>query len=230
MKRHLPNAITIGNLLSGMGGIFICLVYEDLFAAAACVVLAALLDVADGAVARWLRVSSPIGADLDSLADIVSFGVLPALMMIQILRLQGHEEAWVMIPACLAVCGALRLARFNNDPGQAKHFVGLPIPAAGLAMCGLAVQAANQPPAALHPLTLPAGVLACSVGVAGLMVSKLPMISLKLSIKTTWPYWLAVVAVSAGSLYWAEGAFTLVAIGVYAVASQVYFSRLTIDN
>ena len=112
MKRHVPNAITLGNLLAGMGGIFWALVYDDLFAAAWFMILAAVLDVADGALARALRVHSAIGKDLDSLADAVTFGVLPSFMIIVALRQQGYLfEWWTALPACVAVCAVLRLAK-----------------------------------------------------------------------------------------------------------------------
>lgn len=224
MKRHIPNALTLGNLLSGMGGIWLCLVWQDLYAAAWCVVLAAMFDVADGAVARALGVSSPIGKDLDSLADGVTFGVLPSFLMMMALRLLGYDEAWwTFLPALLGVCAVLRLAKFNNDPGQARHFSGLPSPAAGLAIVGLAMQAANQDPAQVHPFVTAPGIVVSSIAVALLMVSPFRLISFKLGLKPTLPYWLGITAVALASLPWTQGGFTLVGTAAYVVASQVYF-------
>jgi CDP-diacylglycerol--serine O-phosphatidyltransferase len=224
MIRHIPNAITLGNLLSGMLGLFVCLVGEDLFAASMCMLLAALLDVLDGAVARILNVSSPLGKDLDSLADAVTFGVLPSFMMIMALRQHGYLfEWWTALPACLAVCAVLRLAKFNNDPSQAKYFSGLPSPAAGLTMIGPAIQVANEVPGDVHLFTEPLAILLASGLVAGLMVSPLKLISFKLAIRGTLPYWIGILTISVVSIPFAQGACTLLGTGAYVVASQVYF-------
>lgn len=225
LKAHVPNALTVGNLLCGMGGIYLALAEADTYAAGWCIIFAALLDVADGAVARALGVSSPIGKDLDSLADAVTFGVLPTFIVVTGLRQYlWLDPAWQVVPACLGVCAVLRLARFNNDPGQAKYFRGLPTPAAGLALVGIAWQIDKLPDAAM-PLVQPAGLLGTSILLAGLMVSPLRLISFKLGLKPTLPYWVATALVAIASLPWAQGGATLVAILAYVAFSQIYFLR-----
>src|SRR4051812_21098208 len=101
---------------------------------------AAVIDFLDGFVARLLKASSRIGKQLDSLADVVSFGVAPGLIVYQFLRLSYAQQedgldisAWWLLPALIIPCaGAYRLARFNIDKEQSNDFKGLPIPAAGL--------------------------------------------------------------------------------------------------
>jgi CDP-diacylglycerol--serine O-phosphatidyltransferase len=213
-----------------MLGIFACLVLDDLFLASMCMVLAALFDLADGAVARALNVSSPIGKDLDSLADGVTFGVLPSFLMIMALRHQGFLfEWWTALPACLAVCAVLRLAKFNNDPTQTHYFSGLPSPAAGLTMLGPAIQVGNQLPTEAHLFTQPWAILVSSALVAWLMVSPLKLISFKLGFKKTLPYWLAIVTIGALSIPLVAGACTLVGTLAYVVASQVYFRQNSVS-
>ena len=225
LKAHVPNALTVGNLLCGMGGIYLALAEADTYAAGWCIILAALLDVADGAVARALGVNSPLGKDLDSLADAVTFGVLPTFIVVTGLRQYlWLDPAWQVLPACLGVCAVLRLARFNNDPGQAKYFKGLPTPAAALALVGLAWQIDKLPDDATW-LVQPAGLLATAVLLAGLMVSPLRLISFKLGLKPTLPYWLGIAAVAVASLPWVQGGATLAAVLAYVAFSQIYFLR-----
>jgi len=197
-----------------------------LFAAACFMVLAALLDVADGALARALRVHSVLGKDLDSLADAVTFGVLPSFMVVVALRYQGFVfEWWTALPCCLAICAVLRLARFNNDPTQARYFRGLPSPAAALAMLGPVVQVGNTAPYEPHWVINPGMLLLWSAGISAAMVSRVPLISFKLGFKTTWPYWLAILGLGLGSMVWLRGGFSIATTALYVVVSQAYFRR-----
>jgi len=143
LLRNLPNFITILNLLSGCVGIYFCLVLQDLHAAAYCILLSGLFDFFDGMTARLLNAQSPIGKDLDSLADVVSFGVLPGFIAFTLLQetdsfpfasefLKGGIS--MLIPAL----SALRLAKFNHDTRQLSSFIGLPTPANGLFWSGMA--------------------------------------------------------------------------------------------
>ena len=240
IAKHLPNALTIGNLLAGIMGLHFTLAQQDLYAALWCILLAALLDVFDGALARLLKVNSPIGRDLDSLADGVSFGVLPAFIMFQILHLSlgalpatglglgrflpdmmGYQR---LIPFALAVCAVLRLAKFNNDLGQEKYFKGLPTPAMGLAIVGFAFQAST----ATEPLgsswhTKPVTLIVASLLFSFLMVSNLPLLSFKLGLKRTWPYW-AAMGLPLLLLPWVQGLVFPVIILFYVLVSQVYFA------
>lgn len=151
ISRHIPNALTCLNLLSGASAIVLVAVFHPfvpLYYAYGLLVLAAFFDLLDGLVARALKATSPIGKDLDSLADVISFGLAPAIMLYVQLRsvaeeLVGDPMAFLPIfllclPALfIAVFAALRLARFNNDPRQSTSFHGLPVPAAALFVLGI---------------------------------------------------------------------------------------------
>lgn len=135
--RLLPNAITVLALCAGLSSVQFALAGRFELAIAALAV-AAVLDSLDGRIARLLDASSKMGAELDSLADCVSFGVSPALVLF-VWRLHGHQFGWT-VALVFAVCAALRLARFNTlietaaeDPPYAKEFfVGVPAPAAAI--------------------------------------------------------------------------------------------------
>ncbi|MDE6535937.1 MAG: CDP-diacylglycerol--serine O-phosphatidyltransferase [Muribaculaceae bacterium] len=129
--RWLPNAITCLNLASGC--VALILAFNGFYSyASLAICAAAVFDFLDGAVARLLGAYSDIGAELDSLSDLVSFGVAPGLMVYCQLPAPYNIVA-VMIP----ICGALRLARFNVDTRQTTSFIGLPIPANALFWIGM---------------------------------------------------------------------------------------------
>jgi CDP-diacylglycerol--serine O-phosphatidyltransferase len=134
----LADFITLANGASGMGAILLCVSYVEaratdvMWAALALFPVALVCDVLDGSVARWRRRSSPFGADLDSLADVVSFGVAPAVLAYA-LGMRGGWDAAVLI--YFVGCGISRLARFNvtadelmTEKGKVSHFEGTPIP------------------------------------------------------------------------------------------------------
>lgn len=126
--RHLPNALTCGNLICGCVGILFTLQHST--ASAAWFVWAACaFDFFDGFTARKLNVSSPIGKELDSLADMVSFGVLPAMVMYQMIDIISPTSFLPYLAFLLAAFSALRLAKFNLDERQSDTFIGLPTPA-----------------------------------------------------------------------------------------------------
>ena len=134
--RHLPNALTCGNLLCGCVGIIFTLQYGTAFGAwfvwAACV-----FDFLDGFAARALNVTSPIGKELDSLADMVSFGALPAIVMFQMMDTISHSNILPYSAFSLTIFSALRLAKFNVDEKQKDSFIGLPVPANALFITSL---------------------------------------------------------------------------------------------
>ncbi len=136
LLRHLPNALTCGNLLCGCVGIIFTIQYSTSMAAwfvwAAC-----LFDFLDGFAARTLKISSPIGKELDSLADMVSFGVLPSIVMFQMMDIISSSNFIPYTAFSLAVFSALRLAKFNIDENQKDTFIGLPTPANALAITSL---------------------------------------------------------------------------------------------
>ncbi len=130
IKKNIPNFITAANLVSGCIGIYFALQSNFIYAAYF-IALAAVFDFFDGMVARLLKVHSEIGKQLDSLADMVTFGVLPAFIIFQ--YLQDNNAGWLSFLAFfIAVCSAFRLAKFNIDTRQGDQFLGLPTPANAL--------------------------------------------------------------------------------------------------
>jgi CDP-diacylglycerol--serine O-phosphatidyltransferase len=148
MKRHIPNFLTCCNLVCGSLGIVYILTNENegstLTAVPAYFVWAAcIFDFFDGFAARALKVSSPIGKELDSLADMVSFGLLPAVFMYKLMLqaadvpVAGFTSYLPFLAFLIAVCSALRLAIFNIDETQKDSFRGVPTPANTLFITGL---------------------------------------------------------------------------------------------
>ncbi|OPA73142.1 CDP-diacylglycerol--serine O-phosphatidyltransferase [Paenibacillus selenitireducens] len=138
ITKSIPNLFTIGNLVLGI--ISIILVFNGHFDyAAIMVIIAMLMDGLDGRVARALNVQSEFGKELDSLSDVISFGVAPAFIMyVTAFTHLAPALAWT-VTAIFPICGALRLARFNVISGTPGYFIGLPIPAAGGVLCTLAL-------------------------------------------------------------------------------------------
>jgi CDP-diacylglycerol--serine O-phosphatidyltransferase len=178
--RLLPNAVTVLALCSGLSAIYFALSGRFELCIAA-VGAAALCDALDGRLARLLDASTRIGAELDSLADLVSFGVAPALV-IYIWALEGNRFGWV-VALVFVVCMALRLARFNTlldvedeVPYAKEFFVGVPAPAAAL-VAGIPLYLT------LHFgqgwWSTPVLVALWALVTAGLMVSRLPTLSFK---------------------------------------------------
>lgn len=149
MKRHLPNLITLLNLASGC--VAIVLTLEGQWRWAVYLVLAAsLFDFLDGFTARMLKAHSAIGKQLDSLADMVSFGVLPAVFIYTLFKelfrnlpedagMFYQQMQWVILVSVLLVpaCSAIRLARFNSEEDHGSFFYGLPTPAHTLFWTGI---------------------------------------------------------------------------------------------
>ncbi len=127
----LPNILTLGNLICGVVAIQAIVSRGDLRAAFLLIILAALFDFLDGFAARLLNQSSPLGGELDSLADMVSFGVVPTLIMIDMIG-SSQSQYISYVPFAIVACSALRLAKFNIDDSQSDVFVGLPTPACAL--------------------------------------------------------------------------------------------------
>lgn len=127
--RALPSFFTVGNLFLGIISIILAF-HKQWQYAAIMVIIGMLLDGLDGRVARMLNTQSEFGKELDSLSDVISFGVAPAIIMyISVLQTAG-PESW-FVTAIFPICGALRLARFNVRESEPGYFTGLPITAAG---------------------------------------------------------------------------------------------------
>jgi CDP-diacylglycerol--serine O-phosphatidyltransferase len=191
MRRHIPNFITLLNLLTGIAGIW-CVLESNPFAAAGLVLLAAVFDFSDGLTARLLNAYSPVGKSLDSLADMVSFGILPSLMVFKLQSVvlgAGADFQWgdnfsvtekilLALPFTIAAFSAIRLARFDHDDRQLTEFRGLPTPANALF---IASWLGSYP--ALHLTSAwiynPWLIMAVSLLFSILMISDIKMFSLK---------------------------------------------------
>lgn len=131
MKKFIPNTITSLNLVAGSIGVMFAF-YGRLDMAFYCMIAAAVFDFFDGFVARKLGAVSKMGVELDSLCDLISFGVLPAIMLHSFMKDMVGESYLTWIPLVLVLSAALRLAKFNTDERQKDSFLGLATPAAAL--------------------------------------------------------------------------------------------------
>jgi CDP-diacylglycerol--serine O-phosphatidyltransferase len=147
----IPNTLTSCNLFAGCAGLAF-LQQGQLYLATMFVFIAALFDFLDGTAARLLNARSELGKQLDSLADVVSFGVLPGLIMFRLLEhaveFQYPETFWMRFLPYLAllipVASAIRLGRFNIDIRQTEHFIGLPTPANALFIAGFPLALSSE--------------------------------------------------------------------------------------
>ena len=193
-KRQIPNLITLGNLLCGVLAIGFAIMNE-LQTAALLICLGIFLDFFDGLTARLLGVSSPLGKELDSLADIVTSGVAPAFILLNLLNnsydcFGGEPIKYLRYTALLMpLFAAYRLAKFNLDTRQSHSFLGLPVPSNALIWVGIALttNCCTLTPEALAPIVahtaFPYCLIAVSLITDTLMVSELPMFSLKFNFK-----------------------------------------------
>ncbi len=172
IKKHIPNTITLANLTCGCIGIIAC-TRGDLATASYMIWLAAIFDFFDGFAARLLKVSSPIGKELDSLADMVTFGVLPAFILFS---LQENISTGYLpyISISVALFSALRLAKFNVDTRQSHGFIGIPTPASAFFVSGLVFW-----PAGSIFISNPLSIIIISISLSLLMVAPFPMLALK---------------------------------------------------
>lgn len=193
IRNNIPNAITSLNLFFGCMACIMALTPSCFVAtyrlAFLFIALSAVADFLDGLVARLLHAVSAIGKELDSLADLVSFGLAPALILYSMMN--REDDLLAVFALLLPVFGALRLARFNVDTNQATTFTGLPIPANAIFWIGFTDW--------YDPHTCPMWiVLTLIVVLSLLMVCPLRMFSLKMhnlsSIKQNWAQYLQIVA------------------------------------
>jgi CDP-diacylglycerol---serine O-phosphatidyltransferase len=136
MIKHIPNALTLLNLFCGC--LAIAFAFDNEWNAfIVCVFLSLVADLLDGFLARKLGVASPLGVQLDSLADAVSFGVSPGVLMYLLLNgADGPGKPWSFLAFIIPVASVWRLAKFNLDTRQTKGFIGLPTPANSLFIIG----------------------------------------------------------------------------------------------
>ena len=175
----IPNLITLGNLFCGSVGSVLTVAHicgENYSLALPFYLMlgSALLDFCDGFAARLLHQYSEVGKELDSLADVVSFGLLPSLLFMALFLEMGGAPAWSLMVLIVVLFSALRLAKFNIDTTQTDSFVGLPTPACALFVGSLAWHVAEKG-AAINPWVI----LALAVVFAILLLVPLRMFSLK---------------------------------------------------
>jgi CDP-diacylglycerol--serine O-phosphatidyltransferase len=220
--RHIPNLITILNLTSG----FVAVIFAtngNLLTASWIILAALIFDFLDGFSARLLKAYSVLGKELDSLADIVSFGVAPGLIIYRLIYDSLSLYSLPMIiPAIMPVCAALRLAKFNIDTTQSTTFKGLPTPANAIAVISVVIaghysgssifRAFSGAPLLLYILTIILSML---------MVSRIPLMSLKivnLRFKNNEGRYILAILIMVSFVIFGTGATTLI-IPLYILVS-----------
>lgn len=182
ITKYIPNTITCFNLASGCFATIMAL-QGDLKAAIIWIIIAAIFDFSDGLAARLLKAYSPLGKELDSLSDIVSFGVAPGMSLYVLLATAvGSSEisgiSWLPYLAfVIPVFSGLRLAKFNVDERQSTSFIGIPVPAHALLWGSLSY--VLQPFITNHALYILIACLIASMATSYLLVSEVPMFSMK---------------------------------------------------
>lgn len=240
--KHIPNLFTLLNLAFGCMAIIVVLqtgivllntedgsqlmsMPEQIFMASFFIGLAGLVDFLDGFVARLLKVGSEMGKQLDSLSDVISFGVAPGMIVYQFLRLSIAREqdglnasiVWLLPALLIPMAAAWRLAKFNIDTTQTYHFRGVPTPAVGLLIASFPLIFWNNGTDSVIKLLLNKWLwYAVIVLLSYLMVSNIPIMGLKFkdySFKNNMPKWilLAVAIVLIVLLKWAAVPFIFIA-------------------
>lgn len=253
--KQIPNLFTLLNLMFGcMAIVFvlqngIAVMYgadgaqlvdmpEKIWLASLFIFLAAGVDFLDGFVARLFKVSSGMGKQLDSLADMVSFGVAPGLIIYQFLRMSFMKQengldvslVW-LLPALLIPCAAAyRLARFNIDDSQQYGFKGVPVPAAGLLIASLPLIYWNADNGTIVKILLNKWVLyLVTLFLSYLMVSKLPILAFKFkdfSVKNNLPRFILFIIAVIAAIFFKWLAIPVIFI-FYIVLSLVFKNQTT---
>lgn len=194
IRKHIPNFITCLNVVSGTLAVVFAVKGELTFSVIF-IFIAALFDFLDGMAARLLKAYSPLGKELDSLADMISFGVAPGMLMMVMLenalfganvRAESYAQLSVYEIICIAsslmipVFSALRLAKFNIDTRQTDSFIGLPTPASAIFIAALALITGHGNYEILDAFIMqPIVLLIITIAMSLLLVSEIPMFSLK---------------------------------------------------
>lgn len=193
MKKHIPNLITSMNVISGTLSVFMVM-YGQVELAAALILLAMVFDFFDGFAARLLHVKSEMGKELDSLADMVSFGVAPAILAHFLIKmtlfggvmgdlqdLPAGQQVLLFVPLLIPAFSAYRLAKFNLDPRQSISFIGMPTPANALFWVALVFGFYYTPDIYISLFDSVWTLVLCVVILSILLICELPMFSLKAS-------------------------------------------------
>ena len=252
--KNIPNLFTLLNLIFGCIAIVFVLqnglivftndqgtqlldIPEKIWMASLFIGLAAIIDFLDGFVARLFKASSKMGEQLDSLADVVSFGIAPGIILYQFLRLSYAQEEggmdvsifWLAIAFLIPAAAAFRLAKFNLDPEQQYSFKGIPTPAVGLFIASLPLIYWNVNEAWVLKLLLNKWFLYGLIFLLSyLMVSNLPMMSLKFkdfSVKNNLHKYilLAIAIISIVALKWLAVPVTFIA---YVLVSLLFKNKI----
>ena len=225
MKKIIPNTITLLSLLSACLAIY-CSFHplEDMGCgtpgykfAFYFILLSAVADFCDGLAARLLGAQSELGVQLDSLSDVVAFGVAPAMLLLNLFQACGAPRWLCLLCLLIPLMGALRLARFNTDKTQTTSFLGLPIPSCALFCIGLAALTVSTGGVGLYAAA------GCVAAIALLMVVPVRMYSLKMKnfrlVDNLLRYILLVVAALCLWFFGWEGFFYIIA--YYVISSFI---------
>lgn len=178
MKKHIPNFITLINLFAGC----LALIYMfdgNYYGMFVCVVIAEFADLMDGFMARLLKVSSPIGKDLDSLADMVTFALLPGVGLYQLFLMADVAQPWAYLGFLITLSGCLRLAKYNVDTRKDDNFFGLATPSTAAFVFGLLLIVDNESLGLQNFILQPAVLIAVTLFFSWIMHSPYPMFNLR---------------------------------------------------
>jgi CDP-diacylglycerol--serine O-phosphatidyltransferase len=178
MLKHIPNLLTISNLICGCIALYFTF-HDNLVFAAYLIGLAAIFDFMDGAAARLLKVSGPMGKELDSLADMVSFGVVPGSVVFHLLE-ASSLSAYSFIALAIPSFSAYRLAKFNIDERQSESFIGLPTPANCLIFISFPLISTFQVDSFIASIIeMPEVLIGLTILLSLTLVSEIPLFALK---------------------------------------------------
>ena len=178
MSKHIPNLLTISNLICGCIALYFTFQGELVFTAYL-IGLAAIFDFMDGAAARFLNISNPIGKELDSLADMVSFGLVPGSVVFHLLE-ESPLSQYSFMALIIPIFSAYRLAKFNVDENQNENFTGLPTPANCLVFISIPlITTFNSESTIAYLFEIPEILLIITILMSLALVSRINMFSLK---------------------------------------------------
>ena len=187
MKKHIPNLFTCLNLLFGC--VAMVMIFRNLLDIAAYLVIAAaVFDFLDGLTARILNVYSPFGKELDSLADVITFGLVPGTILFRLLQLsdpsliyanENFLRVFQFFPFIVTIFSALRLAKFNVDKRQSESFIGLPTPANTLVIISFPLILQHDHFHLSGLVLNPYFIVITSVVLSYLLIAEIPLFALK---------------------------------------------------
>src|SRR5690606_27146612 len=225
IKKHIPNLLTAANLFSGCIGIIYAF-NGELKTVAFFVILSGIFDFFDGFAARLLNVKSEIGKQLDSLADVISFGFLPGMIIYKLLSL-SEIEFLPYVAFLITVFSALRLAKINIDERQQDDFIGLNTPMNTIFIISLPYLADK-----FELITNPIFLIYITIITSILLVSEIKLFSMKIS-DISWKnnkYKFIFLILSVLSLVFLQFAGLPIVLVLYIILSQIHFAYLKKNN